>query len=443
MKKHMFFWAILSITATLLTAQETEPASQAQNSFGFGLEIGAEVFNEIDDNGESVPVAYQMVILKPELVFGKFGIGLYVPFHYRFLDDGFDFRDEDWVLQDGETIADKYLPMFQYIRYGTKGEPLYAKLGSIEDGTLGNGFIMGNYANTRFLPDKRIFGASLDLDGSLFSFPYVGVETFVGNLAAFDVFGARLYGRPILFLNAPVIKNLEIGATYATDRLPDYNYDFILEEPGAVSMTGFDFQQPLLSNPVLDLSLFGDFVFQGSTTGSMVGTGGRLLKILPWTMQVRFIGDDFQPVYFDGSYDLFRESKYYIYDGLADIKGYTGWFASAGLSVLSDLIVFNMGMEGSLSEPETDLQYPHLTATFAVKEGLLPGFFFDASYDKRMIKDFDDLVSPENAVIGARLNYRAGSAVITLAYNLRYKPDALPGEDEWETTTNLSTSISF
>ncbi|MBN2510790.1 MAG: hypothetical protein JXB03_10950 [Spirochaetales bacterium] len=439
----MIFFAVFAILTVQAQENEETVLSANQNAFGFGLEIGAEVFNEVDENGDTVAVAYQMIILKPELVFGKFGIGLYVPFHYRFLDDGFDFRDEDWVLQDGETFSDKYLPMFQYLRYGMKGDPFYIKLGSIEDGTLGNGFIMGNYANTLFLPDRRVFGAGIDLDGSLFSFPYIGVETFAGNLAAFDVVGARVYGRPILFLNTPVVKNLEIGVTYATDRTPDYYYDFLLPNPGSVSMTGIDFQQPILSNTVVDLALFGDYVFQGSTSGSMIGAGGRFMKIMPWTIQARFIGDDFQPVYFDRSYDLYREMKYYIYEGLADIDGYTGWFASTGLSLLSDMILFNVGMEGTFGDPETDLQYPHLNAVFIVREGVLPGFFFDASYDKRMIKDFDDLVSPENAVIGARVNYRAGSAVITLAYNLRYNPDAQAGEDEWITTTNLSTSISF
>ena len=432
---------ILCIFGASLAAQEPQEEKSGLD-FGLNLEIGAQVFNELDENDNPVQVAYQMLILKPEIIYGKFGLGLYIPLHFRFLENDFDFRDEDWVVQDGENAADKYLPMFQYIRYGHKGDPVFAKLGSIDNATLGNGFIMGNYANTRFLPEKRIFGASLDVDGQAFSFPYIGMETFVGNLSAFDVIGGRMFVRPIYMLDVPVVKNLQVGVTYAMDRIPDYHFDFF-DDPSTVSMWGVDFKQPVVANDAISLALYGDLVYQKSHRGIMVGTGGRFVKIVPWSVQLRFLGDNFVPEYFDSTYDLYREWKYSIYEGSFTIDGYNCWYASTGLSLLGDTVVFNAGMQGVLGEPEYDYQYPQLNAALIVKEGVLPGFFFDASYEKKIIKDYDDLVSPENAVIGARINYRAGTAVITLGYNLRYNPDPGIGEDEWETTTTLSTSVSF
>jgi hypothetical protein len=161
-------------------------------------------------------VTYQKLTVSPDIAFGKFGIGLELTLHYTFTDEaGVDpIRTEgDWIPDPAldQNYLDVYLPKFMYIRYGFKGDPLYAKLGSIEDGTLGNGFIMNNYDNTLFLPGQRIFGLAFDLDGALFNFPYLGLETFVGNVARFDVIGARLYARPLAGTEIPLLKNLQVA----------------------------------------------------------------------------------------------------------------------------------------------------------------------------------------------------------------------------------------
>ena len=65
--------------------------------------------------------------------------------------------------------------------------------------------------------------------------------------------------------------------------------------------------------------------------------------------------------------------------------------------------------------------------------------FFEAYYDKKMITEFKDIIDPEDAVIGAAINYKTGPAVITLAYDMKWLPEAA----EFETTAKLSTSISL
>ena len=435
--------------------------------FGLDLGIGSDTFNQLnEDTGEVEPVAYQTINFKPDLAFGKFGIGLDLTFHFRFITDpddpenNFDFRTEDWVPQQDDngditfnTVLDCYLPLFQYVRWGYKGEPLYVKLGSIEDGTLGNGFIMGNYANTHFLPERRISGMSLDLDGNLFNFPYVGVETFVGNLAWFDVFGFRLYTRPLAWLDIPVIKDLQIGGTYAMDRLPYLHYE---EDTGdtaePVNIVGIDFKQPILNNSVINLSAFGDFVFQPSpvdaettSVGGMLGFGGRLFGLMTYGMQLRMLGDNFIPVYFDANYDLFRQDKYAVLasTGVDIIPGYVGAYGSIGFALLEDLIIFNASIDWSLKEAAGPLAYPHLRAVFRVAEGLIPNFFFDASYDKRYIETWADLISAEDSVIGASINYKTGPAVITLAYDIKYNANVPEGDNQWDTTAKLNVSLDL
>ncbi len=440
---------ILSFAVPVFSQDNND--SESGFNFTMDMELGAETFN--DGPAGSNPITYQKLSLYPDLSIGKVGVGLAITLHYRFTDDGsIDFRDEDWTTDASRNFLDVYLPIFRYVRYGYKGDPLYAKIGSIDDGTLGNGFIMGGYSNTNFLPERRIAGLALDVDGSLFNFPYAGIETLTGNLARFDVFGTRIYARPLAGTDLPIVKNLQIGVTYAADNDPNALDTFRnTSDPDKVSMYGFDFRQPVLNSGTMTLAVFGDFDIQPASdsglktdaaTGGMLGVGGKLIGFINYGLSALFLGANFVPFYFDSSYDLFREAKYDLYtDG--GVPAYTGWLVSMGFSFLKDMFVFRTSVDGAFSrEDNKPSTYPHLKATVTVAEGILPGIYFDASYDKRYIEDFKDLFDPENAVIGANINYKTGPAVITLGYDLRYDPTAVSG-NKWTTTARLSTSISL
>ncbi|MFP4268147.1 MAG: hypothetical protein ACLFQW_09155 [Spirochaetaceae bacterium] len=435
------------------TAEETDSASP---SFSMQIEIGSQTFN---DPGDEESTTYQSLGLKPDIAFGKIGIGLDLTINYRFADDdgegGFYIREEDWIPEDDQSLLDLYLPIFRYVRYGEKGDPLYGKIGSIEDGTLGNGFIMGNYSNTLFLPERRHVGLALDVDGKLFNFPYLGIETFAGNLAKWDVLGARLYTRPLTNTKLPLLSELQIGSTFAADTEPDAIDEFINRESEtdppdtynpetAVTMFSFDFFQPLIANPAFTAALYGDAAFQpgGDTVnkGLLAGFGGNVVKFINYSINSLFLGDNFVPFYFDSSYDLYRQQKYEIYNGDTEVDGYTGWLATLGFSFLQDSVVFNTSLSGAFV-PQTgkDSTYPQLKSTFSIGEGVLPGVYFDLSYEKKHIKEFSALIDPEDALVGADIYYRAGPAIVNLGYTLRY----VPADEDWETTAKLSTSIGL
>lgn len=439
--------------ATETQAEDTQGAAEQAMSFGMGLGIGAEVIGD---------VTYQTLSITPDVAFGKVGVGLDLTLHYRFtLDEegntSLEIRKEDWIPSAELNFLELYLPKIRYVRYGLKGEPLYAKFGSIDDGTLGNGFIMGGYSNTLFLPERRIFGLAFDLDGRLFSFPYVGIETFAANLAAFDVFGTRLFVRPLIDLSIPILKNIQFGGTVVADRDPYYHMKIIApDDPqyqvanASIAVIGTDFRLPVLSNPVISMATFADMAFAGNSTGGMLGVGGTLIGFLTYGAQLRILGDNFLPVYFDATYDLYRPTKYQIATASSTIvDGSVGWFASLGTSFLENKVVFNASLDGPFSpparladgsvDPNSTANYPHLRAVLVVAEGVLPGFFFDASYDKKLIRSFKDLIDPTDAVIGARINYKTGPAVISLVYNLRYNP-AL---GEFDVTSGLESSLTL
>lgn len=445
-RKHILLTAILLIlfTGTLSAQDSSSP------TFGFDLGIGAETFDG---------VTWQTLTFSPDLALGKFGVGVDVTLHYSFTggEEGNEFliSGRDWVPADaGLTFLELYLPKIRYIRYGTKGEPLFVKLGSIDDATLGNGFIIGNYANTLFLPQRRIFGLSFDLDGSLFKFPILGIETFVGDLTAFDILGARLFVRPLSFTEIPLLKHLEVGATAVFDFDP---YKYIDDKPEGYEdfnamAFGFDLVQPILGNPLISLAAFGDLAFtqkkEGFATGGMLGVGGQIISFITYGAQLRIMGDNFIPVYFDASYDLYRAAKYQIAQSDTVIEGFVGYLASMGFSLMDSKIAFNASIDGpfkSLPETATEnfLDYPHLRGVFVIAEGIVPGFSFDAVYDKKFIDSFASLIDPDGAIIEANINYRTGPAIITFTYSIRYNPNATGEENPWETTAGLKSSISL
>ncbi len=492
--RHTFIVAAICVlAATGGFAQSTEsstapsvpavPASGGSGSssstkFGLDLTIGVQTFsNPSYDPANPATggptIAYQSLGLKPDLSFGKLGLGLDLTVNYRFTagaqQNQFEVRKADWVPDGNTSFLELYLPKIRYIRWDHKGAPLYVLLGQVDNGQLGNGYIMGGYTNTQWLPGRKLFGMSFDLDGNLFKFPYVGIETIVSNLTAWDLMGGRFYVRPLAWMSAPILPGLQIGTSLVVDRNPFY---FAERDPNSIYNTstgtatapsnaqvfiwGLDTRLPILTSPVINLALYGDFVQQKLAQGEMVGAGGRLFGIITYGAQVRFIGKNFIPDYFDSSYDLYRVEKYSIYSGVNYVSpggpavstpAFVGWLGSAGFSLLDDKLAFTVSMDGPFNPSYTDpltstFAHPHLRAELQLKQGVIPGFALAATYDKVNIIDLSSLVSAENAVIGARLDYKAGPAIISLLYDLKYDPFN-PGGNPWTVTSRLETTISL
>jgi hypothetical protein len=439
LRRFVPFYVLIALAVAPVLAQ----AADGDGGFDFGMGLGIGVATFADGT-------WQSLSLSPDLALGKFGIGLDVKLNYRFTGGSgneFEIRTADWVPADFQDFLKIYLPKITYIRWDEKGAPLYIKLGSIDDGTLGNGFIMSGYSNTLFVPDERHFGLAFDLDGALFKFPYVGLETFVGDLAEFDVMGARLFVRPLIWLGVPIIKDLQIGGTVAVDLKPYLHGDPADTE--MVAVYGADARLPILSMKALSLAAFADVAtIEGESYGGMVGFGGRILSFLTYGAQLRMLGPNFIPVYFDATYDLFRDQKYDIVQAGAGTETSIAWYASLGTSLFNDLIVFNVALDGPFAQkypepPDNILNWPHLRAVFLIGEGLVKGLSLEASYDKKLIKNFASLIDPAEAAIQARLNYQIQVAVISFVYKLRKDASILPPGDPWVVTSGIETSIAL
>jgi hypothetical protein len=426
-----------------------DDAQKGGFGIGMGLGVGVQSFNE---GGVSVPYSY--LALTPDFSIGKFGIGLALVINYKPGADGnLAIRQADWVPANFQNFFEIYLPKLMYVRWGEKGDPLFVKAGSMDDMSLGNGFIVGNYSNVLFLPATRIFGLAFDLDGALFGFPFVGMESFVGNLAALDVMGARLYVRPLVGTDLPVLKNLEAGVTFAADTRPDVSplaYSTVTTTSPAAMALGGDIRLPLVYNPVVSLAVFGDVasILTNSSLGGELGLGGRFFGFLTYGVQARLMGPGFVPTYFGGTYDAIKATtptQTGLYDALTASGGATtfGWLASTGTSFLDDKIVFNISLDAPFFAPypgalagtaEYNLNLPHLRGIFLIADGIIPGISFNVVYDKSGISTWSDFVNLTSALVQATLSYTTGPATIAFVYK------AAPGEPP---TSGLQSQIKL
>ena len=455
---------VLAGAGALGVAQDGDEAAGGEGegvSLGALLGIGVEHVPDDDTGGAT----WQSLTLAPELGVGKFSLGLGAQLRFRF-DGGpngsdWEIREGDWSPDDsvvGRSFLDLFLPIIRYARYGGDDEPLVMRLGSFENATVGNGFLIGEYANTALLPGRRLFGVDLDIDGAVFNVPVVGLETVVSHVPALDMMGARVWGRPMYALSVPLLSSLQIGATAAADFDP-FRYVPDTDEEGSVSALGFDLRVPIFATPSFTAATHGDVVLLGTSeaesrsVGTAVGFSGTAISFLRYGLQVRLTDDRFLPVYFDGDYDRQRADKYRALraaerastrsDALEGLV-HAGWAARVGASVLDRRIDLDLGLSGPLTGargalaevPYAQLDGLDVKGRVGVRDLGLDGMSFDLDYRKRRVGSLGELTEPEHLTVGTALRYQTGGTLIILSYRGYYDPAAdglvgAPAVESW------------
>ena len=114
---------------------------------------------------------YNQVALRPELSFGKLGIGLDLPIY---IDNEGNIRKDEW--DEASDIIDKFL----YISWGQKSDPFWFKWGALNNVTLGYGGLLGGYSNMMEFPSVRKVGINTGM-----TFGNFGTEVFLSNMKEF------------------------------------------------------------------------------------------------------------------------------------------------------------------------------------------------------------------------------------------------------------------
>jgi hypothetical protein len=368
--------------------------------------------------------SYTTFSLTPDFSFGNFGIGLNIELLFD-NEGGFKFRKEGWEKGAGVLRA------IRYLRYGFKHNPVYVRVGTLDNATLGHGFLMWHYSNESNYDDRKI-GLEFDLD-----FEQFGFESVYSNFGNLEIIGGRLYYRPLYTLSIPVIKNLEFGATYVTDESKPDSTGF----GGGISAWGLDVGLPVIQSDYFFTTLYYDFgkinnYGKGSATGIEFGVPNAFgLFRLSAKVEKRFLGDEFLPNYFNALYELERElDKKSLLTLSPKTEGIFGQLAASILGKLKIIGSYQRlnGVENSgLLHFETRLSE------------LIPSIRLRATYDKTGIKTFEDARTLDyRSVATAELGYRTMQYIMV---SMIYRWNWVYNEDDnvYEPQERVEPRISF
>jgi hypothetical protein len=359
---------------------------------------------------------YYLVNIMPDLSFGKWGVGLDV--NLRIGQDG-KIRQEDFKNAYG------YLRMLRYIRYGHKNDPVYARLGAIDVARLGHGSILYLYRNTASY-DLRKVGIELDLD-----LGKGGLESMYSDIAGAGVLGLRGYLRPLQFSQAgsiPILGNLEVGATFASDFNSDANRTWgdatglirNAEGGGVLSIVGLDIGLPLLTHEYVRTTLYGDYskiLSYGS--GAALGLDLRLRGLGIFTVDAkyerRFAGNQYLPTYFNIFYE---RDRYQVIDTshftskaqtLKTTQSFEGYFGEILVSVLGTFNIIG-GYQAPVGVRNAGMLHLELDAGNA-----LPGILVSGGYNKKNVGPIFKL--DNNSLLYAQVGYMpAPYLVVSMLY---------------------------
>ncbi|HLP16341.1 MAG TPA: hypothetical protein VK470_08800 [Bacteroidota bacterium] len=415
---------------------------------------------------------YYLISFTPELAFGNFGVGLDVNFRISS-------KDQKLRPQDFDEGYD-YLRLIRYLRYGHKGEDIYARVGVLDYAKLGHGSIMYLYNNSPVYDERRL-GSEVDLN-----FGNFGFETVYSDFARAGVVGVRGHVLPLQFTEMaeiPVLGKLELGATWASDFRSDsrdtsvtFAFDPNFTTPlstainkatkqdlGALSIIGFDIGLPILRMGSINSTLYFDYAKivdfgSGTALGLETNFNGLGLFNIQTRFERRWQGDKYIPSYFDAFYEVERYnlsdeatealSGGQRYGSFSSKAQYLNSVISPGPGYFGDLLVDLLGfvqVRGMYSKYDRieDSGILHLGTGLGNK---IPMIHAEAGYDKKYIRNNSDVFTlDERSLLYAELGYKPYPFMIVSAlYTWTFKPLTDPeGNTRYATEKRITPKVSF
>ena len=439
-KNYFFVVAALALFSSTALAQKSLPPTAGKSdpsslTGGLGL-------TWIDGQ------AYYLISFAPELAFGKFGVGLDLNLHISSTDHKIRKEDFDQTYD--------YVRLIRYLRWGHKGDDVYARFGVLDYAQLGHGSIMYLYNNSPSYDDRRL-GTEFDL-----SFGKYGLETVYSDFAREGVFGVRGYARPLQYTtlgSMPVLGAMEIGATWAGDMRQDSkdtSFTIVSGKPqalndGTMNVVGADIGFPLLRIPTISSTLYFDYakiLSFGSGEALGLQTNFSLLGNFEvfTKFERRWTGDHFIANYFDTFYELDRyqlsgttfSSKAQLLNSL--VSQGPGYFGDLTISLLGKLQVRGMYSKLDLQPTSGILHLGTSTGS------LLPVFVIEGGYDKKYITSNKDVFTlDERSLLYASFGYKPYPfMIVSTVYTWTFVPviDA-NGNTHYATQKRIQPKVSI
>jgi hypothetical protein len=425
-----------------------------------GMEIGSVMIN-----GQT----WALVSLEPTFTIGKLKTALYLPVIYQ----GDMFNPQDWYHPLGNNewsfgtdqgsdtlniVSDVFrdlLLKIKYIEWGRQRDPFFFKVGNLQDITIGHGLVMRNFANDADFPSVRRVG--VNVGGDLESW---GFEAMVNDAALPEIFGGRLFVRPIpsfkmaLGLSAIVDwnagKDWVGGASKVGDPIfinPGFDIDLPFVEgdffslvmfiDGVVTLPYFR-SQPAAPYAGIPSGFYLKAVYNPAQAlpiqnwGAAAGFFGNLfIPDFTWRLELRDYTGSFIPQMYSSNYE--QQRNFFlkqIMDGLASPSSTMtlGVFGEGGIKI-AKLFSFQMSYFWPWTQDSSGLTFQNdqFIATFALQKGVIPvvNIWGSISY---MRTNFMSTILQKgvgsglnlfdaNTLISARINYPIAETIdVSLIY---------------------------
>lgn len=417
MKKIIF---ILFISASQIINAQLFPPEPEQGLLGGGAGI-----TWIDG------APHYSLHMFPDFSFGNWGVGL---------DLNLEFTSDGKLRTENFNEFSDYLSIIRYIRYGQKGDPVYGRLGALDYSTLGHGSIMYLYNNSPSW-DTRKVGLAFDVDFGMFGF-----ESVYGNFGQAGVAGLRGYIKPfqLTSLNSiPIISNIEVGASFATDFdenagvsagfISPATSEFVsTTDDGGVTIVGLDLGIPIVRTDLFDFDLYFDYAKimdfgHGTAAGMVAKFKGLGIVDLITRFERRFNGDQYIPSYFNSLYEIER-FNYDVSSGVVQSKiQLLKNSASEGNGYYGELFARVLGLfdiRGSYQRLDDQPESGILHMYTVVAPNSMP-VMVRAGYDKINIKNESDLFKlDDRSFLYAEIGYKATSyLLISMVYQWTFTPE--------------------
>lgn len=423
-------------------------------------------------------------VFTPEVHFGKLSAGLYLPAIFSPDVGIFGFKDwqnhDEWDFQDfGDGFHD-FIIKFYYVQWAEYGDPLYVKVGSIDDFFLGHGFIVDNYSNMISFPDEITVGMQLNLDAGR-----GGVESMIADFSRFQILGARMFFRPlgdtfpfIFGVTGFYDRPKPDEASWPTSPIPlDNAYTTDKRQLPQIFILGADVEFPIVNIDMFTLRLYADIAklgyiypevpqnltayinpgvdFGKELKGLGTGTGvmGRIMEIVNYRVEYRYIINYYEPGMIDYLWENRRLEYYKELHNIIYEQNQPGFenTAASGFLLKGGVILFKKlevgaGYESYQRIKGTEKEPVKKGQLYAeVFEGLIPKVHGSFSYNRtdNLDKVFDEPFD-ENTVLDANVIYQLSRLIgLSVAYNRTFQYDDETDSYEPIDSFGITTIFTF
>ncbi len=171
-----------------LDIDNTTPNSSVQGAFG-AVTIDGKIWNQI--------------ALRPVLPFGKLSVAFDI---VLYIDQDGNIHDDEWDFSSGEKVKNTIIDKIYYVRYGSRWDRNYFKIGALDNVTMGHGILLHNYTNTLLYPQVRKVGMEFK------------TQAFGVNIFGFTNDFKENMGLAGVRISAPVNYGLTAGVSWVGDR---------------------------------------------------------------------------------------------------------------------------------------------------------------------------------------------------------------------------------